>query len=59
MVSPIAADLIHEATLAVKFGLSVDDLIDAVHLFPTYSEGIKMAAQACVRDISVMACCIG
>jgi mercuric reductase len=59
MVSPMAADLIHEATLAVKFGLTIDDLIDTVHVFPTHSEGIKMAAQAFVRDISVMACCIG
>ena len=59
MVSPMAADLIHEATLAVKFGLTVDDLIDTVHVFPTHSEGIKLAAQAYVRDISVMACCIG
>ena len=59
MVAPMAADLIHEATLAVKFGLTVDDLIDTVHVFPTHSEGIKMAAQAYVRDISVMACCIG
>ena len=59
MVAPMAADLIHEATLAVKFGLTVDDLIDTVHVFPTHSEGIKMAAQAFVRDISVMTCCIG
>ena len=59
MVAPMAADLIHEATLAVKFGLTVDDLIDTVHVFPTHSEGIKMAAQSYVRDISVMACCIG
>lgn len=59
MVAPHAADLIHEATLAVKFGLTVDDVIDTVHVFPTLSEGIKLAAQAFTRDISVMACCIG
>ncbi|MGE0229804.1 MAG: mercury(II) reductase [Dehalococcoidia bacterium] len=59
MVAPMAADLIHQATLAVKFGLTVDDIIDTVHVFPTHSEGIKLAAQAYVRDISVMACCIG
>lgn len=58
MVAPDAADLIHEATLAVKFGLTVDDIIDTVHVFPTLSEGIKLAAQAFVRDISVMSCCI-
>ena len=58
MVAPDAADLIHEAVLAVKFGLTVDDIIDTVHVFPTMSEGIKLAAQAFVRDISVMSCCI-
>jgi mercuric reductase len=59
MVAPNAAELIHEATLAVKFGLTVDDVIDTVHVFPTLSEGIKLAAQAFTRDISVMSCCIG
>ncbi|MDR7535853.1 MAG: FAD-dependent oxidoreductase, partial [Armatimonadota bacterium] len=58
MVAPLAADLIHEATLAVKFGPTVDDLIDTVHVFPTLSEGIKLAAQAFRRDISRMSCCV-
>ena len=58
MVAPHAADLIHEAVLAVKFGLTIDDIIDTVHVFPTMSEGIKLAAQAFRRDISVMSCCI-
>ena len=58
IVSPSAADLIHEATLAVKFGLTVDDIIDTVHVFPTLSEGIKRVAQAFTRDITAMACCV-
>lgn len=58
MVAPNAADLIHEAVLAVKFGLTVDDLIDTTHVFPTMSEGLKLVAQAFVRDISVMSCCV-
>ncbi len=58
IVSPYAADLIHEATLAVKFGLTVDDIIDTLHVFPTLSEGIKRVAQAFTRDVSVMACCV-
>jgi mercuric reductase len=58
IVAPLAADLIHEATVAVKFGLTVDDLIDTVHVFPTLSEGIKLAAQAFRRDISRMSCCV-
>ncbi len=58
IVSPHAADLIHEATLAVKFGLSVDDIVDTVHVFPTLSEGIKRVAQAFTRDVAKMACCV-
>lgn len=58
IVAPMAADLIHEATLAVKLGLTIDDLIDTVHVFPTLSEGIKLAAQAFLRDISRMSCCV-
>lgn len=58
IVSPNAADLIHEAALAVKFGLTVDDIIDTVHVFPTLSEGIKRVAQAFTRDVSAMSCCV-
>jgi mercuric reductase len=58
MVAPLAADMIHEATLTVKHKLTVDDLIDTVHVFPTLSEGIKIAAQAFRRDISRMSCCV-
>ncbi|MBI4202998.1 MAG: mercury(II) reductase [Chloroflexi bacterium] len=58
IVAPHAADLIHEAALAVKFGLTVDDIIDTVHVFPTFSEGIKRAAQAFTRDVSLMSCCV-
>jgi len=58
IVSPNAAELIHEATLAVKFGLTIDDIIDTVHVFPTLSEGIKRVAQAFTRDVSRMSCCV-
>ncbi len=58
ILAPCASEMIHEATLAVKMGLTVDDLIDTVHVFPTYSEAIKMAAQAFRRDISNMSCCV-
>jgi mercuric reductase len=58
MVGPRAADMIMEATLAVKFGLTVDDIIDTVHPFPTFSEVFKQACQAFRRDTSKMSCCI-
>jgi mercuric reductase len=58
MVGPRAADMIPEAALAVKFGLTVDDIIDTVHPFPTFSEAFKHACQAFRRDTSTMSCCV-
>jgi mercuric reductase len=58
MVGLRAADMIVEATLAVKFGLTVDDIIDTVHPFPTFSEAFKQACQSFRRDTSTMSCCV-
>jgi len=58
IVSPLAAEMIHEATLAVKFGLTIDDIIDTVHVFPTMSEAIKLVAQSFRKDISKLSCCV-
>ncbi|GAB6862031.1 mercury(II) reductase [Haloplanus litoreus] len=58
MVGPRAADMIPEATLAVKFDLTVDDIIDTIHPFPTFSEAFKHACQAFRRDTSTMSCCV-
>lgn len=57
ILAPEAGDLIHEATLAVKFKLTIYDLIDTVHVFPTLSESIKLVAQSYVKDVTKMACC--
>lgn len=58
LVSPHAAEIIHEATLAIKFGATVEDIIDMVHVFPTFSEVMKITAQAFKRDIKSMSCCV-
>jgi mercuric reductase len=57
IVGPLAADTIHEATLAVRFGLNTQDLVDTVHVYPTMSEAIKMVAQTFDRDVSTLSCC--
>lgn len=58
MLSRMAAEAIHEGVLAVKLGLTIDDIIDMVHVFPTMTESIKLAALSFKRDISKMSCCI-
>lgn len=45
MLAPRAADIIHEATLAIRFGLSVVDLATTVHVYPSISDGLRLAAQ--------------
>jgi len=57
ILAPHAADLIHEGVLAVKFKLTIDDIIDTVHVFPTLSEGIKLAAQSFYKDVGSLSCC--
>ena len=58
ILAPLAAEMIHAAVLAVKNEMTIDELIDTVHVFPTLSEGIKLAAQAFRRDITKMSCCV-
>jgi mercuric reductase len=53
-----AAELIHELTLAIQYGHTIDDIIGMAHVFPTMSEGIKKANQAFYRDVTTMSCCI-
>ena len=57
IVAPHAADLIHEGLLAVKFKLTIDNIIDTVHVFPTLSEGVKLAAQSFYKDVGQLSCC--
>lgn len=45
ILAPRAADIIHEVTLAVRFGLTVSDLTTTVHVYPSISDGVRMAAR--------------
>ncbi|KAA8922720.1 mercury(II) reductase [Thermoplasma sp.] len=58
MVAENAADMINEASVIIHSGMTVDDVIDTPHVFPTVNEGLKLAAQSFLRDISMMSCCM-
>ncbi|MBI5553690.1 MAG: mercury(II) reductase [Candidatus Diapherotrites archaeon] len=58
ILAPEAADLIHEATMIIKNKMTIYDVIDTLHVFPTLSEAIKIVAQSFVRDVSKMSCCV-
>jgi mercuric reductase len=57
ILASMAADMIHEGVLAVKYGLTIDDIIDTVHVFPTLTEAVKLVSQSFRKDISKMSCC--
>jgi dihydrolipoamide dehydrogenase len=45
IIGPHASDLIHEATLAMKAGLTSRDLAGTIHAHPTLSEALMEAAE--------------
>jgi mercuric reductase len=57
IVSTNAGDIIGEATLAVRFNLSVQDLVTTLHPYLTWAEGIKLAAQTFSKDVAKLSCC--
>ncbi|MHA1338688.1 MAG: hypothetical protein ACTSRZ_01520 [Promethearchaeota archaeon] len=57
ILSPLAADIIHEASMIIRNHMTLDDVISQIHVFPTLSESIKLACQSFKRDIKLMSCC--
>lgn len=57
ILASLSADMIHEGVLAVKYGMTIDDIIDTVHVFPTMTEAVKLTAQSFRMDISKTSCC--
>ena len=52
-----AGEMITEPALAIKLGLTIEDLTSLFHPYLTLSEGIKLAAQAFDTDLSKLSCC--
>ena len=59
VVSENAGEVIYAATLAVKFGLTVDDLKEILAPYLTMAEGLKLAALTFDKDVSKLSCCAG
>jgi mercuric reductase len=57
VVAPNAGDIIGEATLAVRFGLTTRDLVSTLHPYLTWGEGLKLSAQTFTKDVTKLSCC--
>ena len=59
IIAPEGADSIQSAAIAIKAGISVDDLGAMIFPYLTTVEGLKLAAQTFDKDVSKLSCCAG
>jgi mercuric reductase len=59
VVAENAGDVIYAATLAVKFGLTVEDIRESLAPYLTMAEGLKLAALTFDKDVNKLSCCAG
>jgi mercuric reductase len=57
MVGRDAAEVIHEAAMAIRLGATVHDFIDLVHVYPTMAEALKIVALSFFKDPARLSCC--
>lgn len=57
ILSTEAGEMITEPALAIKFGLTIEDLTSTFHPYLTLAEGIKLAAQTFDKDVATLSCC--
>ena len=57
MVGRDAGEVIHEAAMGMRFGATVHDFIDMIHVYPTMAEALKIVALSFFKDVEKMSCC--
>ncbi len=59
ILAPEGADSIQTAALAIKQGLTYQDMADMIFPYLTTVEGLKLAAQTFDKDVAALSCCAG
>jgi len=59
ILAPEGADSIQTAAMAIKIGMTYDDLGAMIFPYLTTVEGLKLAAQTFEKDVSRLSCCAG
>ncbi len=57
IVAAEGGEVIQTATLAVKFGLTLDDLTTTLFPYLTQVEGLKLAALSFTKNVAKLSCC--
>ena len=53
------SEMITELALAIKLGLTIEDITSTFHPYLTLAEGVKLAAQAFDKNVAQLSCCAG
>jgi mercuric reductase len=59
ILAPEAGEIIQTAALALKLGLTVEDLRTTIFPYLTNVEGLKLATLAFEKDVAMLSCCAG
>lgn len=59
VLAPEGADSIQTAALAIRQGLTINDLADIIFPYLTTVEGLKLAALSFDKDVAKLSCCAG
>jgi mercury(II) reductase len=59
ILAPEGADSVQTAALAIKCGLTVQQLAETIFPYLTTVEGLKLAAQTFAKDVAKLSCCAG
>lgn len=59
VVAPEASEIIQSAALAIRAGMTVQDLADQLFPYLTMVEGLKLCAQTFFKDVTQLSCCAG
>ncbi len=57
VVAPEGGEIVMQASLAIKYGISVTDLANSLFPYLTLSEGIKLAAITFHKSVNELSCC--
>ena len=58
ILAPNAGELIAEVMMLVKNKNTIEEVINSLPVFPTFSEAIKIVALSFSKNITQLSCCI-
>lgn len=43
--------------MALRFGATLEDFTELIHVYPTMAEALKLVALSFTRDVRLLSCC--